>query len=109
MADYILACNTEGITFKSEVTSIGIGMSGMEVVTDNSTTHPFGHVITTIPLPVLRTVDLTRAHLSPMQSNALRQLSYGPSAKIGMQFKTAWWTTAKDRAGRVLDIVGGQT
>ncbi|KAG2741258.1 hypothetical protein P692DRAFT_201894116 [Suillus brevipes Sb2] len=32
-----------------------------------------------------------QADLSPKQSNALRTLNYGPSVKIGMQFRTAWW------------------
>lgn len=46
-----------------------------------------------------------------MQSNALRTLNYGPrpSVKIGMQFRTAWWTTGKDLSGNPVNIVGGQT
>ncbi|KAH7922347.1 amine oxidase [Leucogyrophana mollusca] len=114
MADYIQSRNSTAITFNSRVTSIALrdDDSGMDVVTTGSdavTTHQFSHVISTIPLPVLRTIDITRVGLSPMQSNALRQLNYGPSIKIGMQFKTAWWTTATDRSGRPLNIVGGQS
>ncbi|KAG1828214.1 hypothetical protein EV424DRAFT_1471276 [Suillus variegatus] len=62
-------------------------------------------------LPVLRTIDLSNAGLFPMQSNALRTLNYGPrpSVKIGMQFRTAWWTTGKDLSGNPVNIVGGQT
>jgi len=37
-----------------------------------------------------------------MQSNALRQLNYGPSVKVGLQFKEAWWFTK-------FQIVGGQS
>ncbi len=81
----------------------------MEVTTDNYEKHTFGHVISTIPLPVLRSIDLTKANLSLMQANAIRQLNYGPSVKIGMQFRTAWWTTANDKDGRPLNIIGGQT
>lgn len=44
-----------------------------------------------------------------MQENALRTLNYGPSVKIGVQFRTAWWTTGTDLSGRPLNIVGGQT
>ncbi len=50
----------------------------MEVTTDNYEKHTFGHVISTIPLPVLRSIDLTKANLSLMQANAIRQLNYGP-------------------------------
>ena len=82
---------------------------GIDVVTDDGASKHFSHVVTGIPLPVLRTVDLTAAGLNPMQSNALRELTYGPSIKIGMQFRSAWWTTGTNRAGRKLDIVGGQT
>ena len=58
----------------------------------------FTHVISTIPLPVLRTIDLSAAGL---QSNALRELNYGPSIKVGIQFK-AWWFTK-------FQIIGGQS
>lgn len=81
----------------------------MEVTTDNYEKHEFGHVISTIPLPVLRSIDLKKANLNLMQANAIRQLNYGPSVKIGMQFRTAWWTTANDKDGQPLNIIGGQT
>jgi monoamine oxidase len=117
-ANEIAACmekyiqNSGGaITYNSRVTAIGVkeDNSGMDVVTNNEDHHEFSHVISTIPLPVLRTIDLSQARLSPMQSNALRTLNYGPSIKIGMQFKTAWWTTGTDGNGNFLNIVGGQT
>lgn len=82
------------------------------IAVDVSTTHDtqrFAHVISTLPLPVLRTLSLSDAGLEPMQSNALRQLNYGPSVKIGMQFLTAWWKVAKNNDGQLLDIFGGQT
>jgi monoamine oxidase len=81
----------------------------MEVTTDYQDKAQVSHVISTIPLPVLRTIDLTEAGLNPMQSNALRQLNYGPSVKLGMQFKTAWWTLADNSKGERLNIIGGQT
>ncbi|KAG1817807.1 hypothetical protein DFJ58DRAFT_833334 [Suillus subalutaceus] len=111
MEQYIRKNSKDAITFNSRVTAIGINEdnSGMDVVTDNKDLHKFSHVISTIPLPVLRTVDLSQAGLSPMQSNALRTLNYGPSIKIGMQFRTAWWTTGTDLSGNPLNIVGGQT
>ncbi|KAF8435775.1 hypothetical protein L210DRAFT_3648444 [Boletus edulis BED1] len=62
----------------------------------------YSHVISTLPLPVLRTVDLKHAGLSVMQRNALRALDYGPAVKIAVLFKSNWWTTK-------LGIVGGQS
>ncbi|KAK2462149.1 hypothetical protein APHAL10511_005847 [Amanita phalloides] len=84
------------VELNSTATSIGLSRDGktMDVVTrtnNRDTTHRFSHVISTIPLPVLRVIDLSRAKLSPMQSNAIRSLNYTSAVKIGMQFKTAWW------------------
>jgi len=81
----------------------------MEVTTDSYEKHVYGHVISTIPLPVLRSIDLKKANLSLMHANAIRQLNYGPAIKIGMQFRTAWWTKANDKDGQSLNIVGGQS
>ena len=63
----------------------------------------YSNVISTMSLGCLRMVDLdeTKIHLSGGQRNALRQLTYTPSIKVGLQFKTAWWER--------LDIVGGQS
>jgi monoamine oxidase len=49
----------------------------------------------------LRMVDLDQLYLSSGQRNAIRELIYTPSIKIGLQFKTAWWEK--------LNIVGGQS
>ncbi|KAG2153891.1 hypothetical protein DEU56DRAFT_868461 [Suillus clintonianus] len=62
----------------------------------------YSHVIFTIPLPVLRTIDLSGAGLNVMQKNSLRKLQYGPSIKVGVRFKSAWWT-------EWFHIVGGQS
>lgn len=72
-------------------------------------THSYSHVVSTLPLPVIRIVDTKDAGISIRQSNALRQLTYGPSIKIGMQFRTAWWTSATNASGQKLNIVGGQS
>jgi len=52
------------------------------------TLGPFSHVISTIPVPVLRTVDLSACKLSNFQTNALRE---------------------KDNDGAPITIVGGQS
>ncbi|KAF8572831.1 FAD-linked reductase [Ramaria rubella] len=114
MRTYLEKQKPDSITFNSRVDYIGVSEDNnnkvIEVKVHNTTNvYKFSQVISTIPLPVLRTVDLSKADLSPMQSNALRQLDYGPSVKVGMQFRTAWWTLWKDLDGNPLNIVGGQT
>jgi len=78
----------------------------------------YGHVISTLPIPVLHhAVDLDDAELTHMQTNALRLLQYTPATKIGIKFKSAWWTKGKDadgnpivdRDGKTIDIVGGRS
>jgi len=92
------------INFEKSVTSISqVGTSAMNVsVRGESTPRTYSHVISTIPLTGLRTIDLSGAGLNVMQKTALRKLQYGPSIKIGMRFKSAWWT---EKFG----IVGGQS
>ncbi|KAJ7786179.1 hypothetical protein B0H16DRAFT_1295633 [Mycena metata] len=114
MAAYIKKQKPDAIDFNSRISYIGMGKDGsnniMEVKVDQRTTsYKFSHVISTLPLTVLRTINIKNAGLSLMQSNALRELNYGPSVKIGMLFRTAWWTSGKDKDGNVLNIVGGQT
>jgi len=111
MAKYIRRNKPDVIQLRSSVTSIGLNpfSEGLDVVTNHADCHNFSHVICTIPLPVLRVIDLSNAKLTTMQSNALRMLNYTQAVKVGLQFKTAWWTTGTDKAGRRLNIVGGQT
>ena len=71
--------------------------------------HTYSHVISTIPMPNLRAIDLTGSKLDVVQANALRESDYGPSIKIGIQFNETWWTTGYDRDGNNFNIVGGQS
>ncbi|KAF5380292.1 hypothetical protein D9757_007910 [Collybiopsis confluens] len=61
----------------------------------------YSNIISTLPLSVLRTVNLDDIYLSIGQKNALRGLQYQPSVKIGIQFKRPWWED--------MGIVGGQS
>ncbi|KAF8804924.1 FAD/NAD(P)-binding domain-containing protein [Phlegmacium glaucopus] len=61
----------------------------------------YSNVISTMSFACLRMVDLRKAGLNYGQKNAIRDLMYTPSIKVGMQFKTAWW----ERLG----IIGGQS
>lgn len=112
MRDYLISQKGSDIfTYNTRIRTISMANANtaIHVAGDSGYTNTFDHVISTIPLPVMRTIDLTEAGLSPMQSNALRQLTYGEAVKIGIQFKSAWWTTATNNKGVPLDIVGGQS
>ncbi|GLB43333.1 putative flavin containing amine oxidoreductase [Lyophyllum shimeji] len=61
----------------------------------------YSNVISTMSLACLRMVDTDRIYLSVAQRAAIRQLTYTPSIKIGLQFKTPWWER--------LNIEGGQS
>jgi len=92
------------IQFNKKVTSISqSGDTAMSVcVRGELSPRTYSHVISTIPLPCLRMIELGDAGLNVMQKNALRKLQYGPSIKVGMRFRSAWWT-------ELFDIVGGQS
>ena len=111
MARYILQRKHGVIHLNSKVTSIGLSNDGcsVDVVTNDTDRHHFSHVINTIPLTVLRTIDTSKAKLTPLLYTAIRTLAYDSCVKVGMQFRTAWWTTGVDKDGNPLKIVGGQT
>ncbi|KAI6100915.1 amine oxidase [Pisolithus croceorrhizus] len=94
----VLESDPHSRTRKIVIRNAGVAIS----VHKESTQRVYSHVISTIPLPVLRTIDMTDAGLNVKQKNALRQFEYGPSVKIAIRFKEPWWTTK-------LDIVGGQS
>ncbi|KZP31471.1 hypothetical protein FIBSPDRAFT_945004 [Athelia psychrophila] len=108
-------CLDGGIVFKTPVTAIGLtnpelgAASTMTVEDSDGGSHEYSHVVSTLPLPVLRTLDLSNSNLTLYQQNALRQLQYGPSIKIGVQFKSAWWTYGRDKSKSMVGIVGGQS
>ena len=79
-----------------------IAVPSVTVTVNGNETHDYSHVISTLPLSVLRIIDLSGAGLNVMQKNALRALKYNPATKIAILFKSNWWTTK-------LGIVGGQT
>lgn len=106
MEAFILKQRPNSILLKKEVTGLrtaGDLQGGVEVYVHGETKpRTYKHVISTIPLPVLRTLDIDDPALFTIQQrNAMRQLSYGPSVKIGIKFKSQWWHD--------LNIVGGQS
>ena len=101
------------IKLNAPVTSIGLTDPNSEDSTMTVWTagekHTYSHVISTLPMPNLRTIDLSGSKLDVVQSNALRESDYGPSLKIGIRFTEAWWTHGEDRDGNKFNIVGGQS
>ncbi|KIJ44562.1 hypothetical protein M422DRAFT_47293 [Sphaerobolus stellatus SS14] len=93
------------VQFNTRNTGIHKTDGGMLVETANSSSpsKKYDHVISTLSIPVLRTLDLKDAGLTVKQSTALRQLQYGPSIKIGMRFSTNWWNQSP------VNIFGGQS
>ncbi|KAG1869404.1 hypothetical protein DFJ58DRAFT_855718 [Suillus subalutaceus] len=105
MAAYLTANGTKPvIQFNRKVTSISqSGDIAMDVsVRSECIPRTYSHVISTIPLSGLRMIELGGAGLNLRQKNALRKLQYGPSIKVGMRFRSAWWT-------ELFDIIGGQS
>ncbi|KAG1733554.1 hypothetical protein EDB19DRAFT_1855077 [Suillus lakei] len=107
MEAYLKAKATESkplIQTEMKVTSICQSADNAMSVSVRGRSSPltYSHVISTIPLPALRMIDLGGANLNVMQKNALRKLQYGPSIKVGMRFRTAWWTEK-------YKILGGQS
>ena len=101
------------IKLNSPVSSIALTNPVWEnssmTVTAAGQQHIYSHVISTISLSNMRTIDLTGAKLDVVQANALRELDFNPSIKIGIRFNETWWTTGYDREGNNFNIVGGQS
>ena len=101
------------IKLNTPVTSIGLTDPNLEISTMMVWTpgqkHTYSHVISTLPTPNLRMIDLSESKLDDIQSNAFHRSDYGPSLKIGIQFTEAWWTHGEDRDGNKINIFDGQS
>jgi len=75
----------------------------LQVDIDGGPPRNYRHVISTMPLSCLQTVDLKDAGLDYRQKVAIRSCYYEPSVKVGLKFNTRWW---QQPAGT---IVGGQS
>ncbi|KAJ2916960.1 hypothetical protein MD484_g3434, partial [Candolleomyces efflorescens] len=69
-----------------------------------SASTKYDYVISTIPLPALRFVDLDGCNLSYAQLEGMRTLRYDSSCKVGIRFSSRWWQTLSTGS-----IQGGQT
>ncbi|KAK7686113.1 hypothetical protein QCA50_010925 [Cerrena zonata] len=68
----------------------------------------YAHVISTVSLGCLQTIDTDSSGLSYSQREAVRTLTYDASTKIGIKFEKRWW---EDPAvmGKDKTIRGGQS
>lgn len=65
----------------------------------------YSHVISTVPLPCLRMIDIGGCGLTHKQHHAIRSLKQTASLKIGIKFKTRWW----QHDSRFAKQVGGES
>ncbi|EIW78471.1 hypothetical protein CONPUDRAFT_156452 [Coniophora puteana RWD-64-598 SS2] len=104
MARYLRSRHDDPIKLEKRV--VALNSTSEEVIEVSVTGEPkprrYTHVISTLPLPVYRTIDTKNVNMSVIQKTAIRQLQHDPAIKIGIRFKEPWWTTK-------LGIVGGQS
>ncbi|KDQ16661.1 hypothetical protein BOTBODRAFT_53766 [Botryobasidium botryosum FD-172 SS1] len=82
-----------------------MSVAHIDAKTNSSTstsTSRYDYVISTMPLPNLRFVDMEKCNPGHGQRQAIRSLTYNPSVKIGIKFKSRWW---QERCG----IKGGSS
>ena len=96
--------------FNSRVTAIAthddLHRMRVTINTDGrSQEREYSAVISTVPLPRLRLMDLggTGIHENYAQWSAIRELRYASSTKIGIKFSVDWWENDP------LSIHGGQS
>ncbi|KAK7678543.1 hypothetical protein QCA50_018415 [Cerrena zonata] len=77
---------------------------------DNGNEHHrnYPHVISTVPLGCLQTIDTDNAGLLYGQREAIRSLQYDASTKIGIKFEKRWWQDPTVM-GEGRTIQGGQS
>ena len=75
-------------TFKTKVTALAEAGTKIEVKTEDeegkASVRSYSAVISTVPLPRLRMMDLTGCTLTYGQWSAIRELRYGPSIKVSL-------------------------
>ncbi|KAF8869719.1 hypothetical protein CPB84DRAFT_1856086 [Gymnopilus junonius] len=83
MYTYLNKKNPSAFVFNSRVTAISsIDETHAEVTVNGGQKYKFSSVVCTIPLPVLRTIDLSAAGLSGMQSAACAISIMDPQSKL---------------------------
>ncbi|KAG8791048.1 hypothetical protein FRC12_010299 [Ceratobasidium sp. 428] len=65
--------------------------------------NTYSHVICAVPPTCIREINLSSCKLDEYQQAAVEGFYMGPGSKVGMKFKTAWWTEPG------IEIRGGQS
>lgn len=99
----VISIFQDTVTSPATVSNPLMGIKVQDYPEYNKPTKRYSHIITSVPFPCLRSMDLKDAGLSPKQTEAIRCLEYGPSIKIGIKFKTRWWQNKSQ------PITGGQS
>jgi hypothetical protein len=87
-------CDQSSLHLNSRVTKIeAVAPTGMKVSVNNDDENSLEYdaVFSTVPFGCLRQIDTRGANLKYPVKQAMRTLSYGPTAKVGIKFSRAWW------------------
>ena len=79
----------------------------IKVTAKDGSSYKYDHVISTMPLGPLQSVDTRGLDLSLKKRMAMRMLSIDASVKIALKFKTRWWQDPVKMKNK--PIKGGQT
>lgn len=101
------AVDAKNIRLGSKVSRISRSSNQLQITTENGMSNNYDHVITTVPLGLLQSIDTRDLNFDLKKRIAIRSLIYEASVKIGLKFKTRWWEDPKKMNGK--PIVGGQT
>lgn len=95
----------DSVKFGEKVSSIAVApdSTGVQVTSESGYTPKYYHVISTMSLGCLQTVDLTQAMVSYEQNTAIRCAHYSDSAKVGIKWRSRWWESSS------FNIKGGQS
>ena len=85
--------NPADVKFNNKVTGISVagGKESVVVTVNGNVSTEYSHVVSTMSLGCLQTVDLTGAALSYEQKTAIRCAHYADSTKVGIKWKSRWW------------------
>lgn len=104
-----MAASLKGdVILNMEVTGIDIGDTSVRVQCGDGSVHEAGHVICTLPLPVLRLIAIT-PQLPPLQAEAVQNIPYGQIVSMYLRILEPFWESDglgsslwSDRVGRVM-------
>ena len=111
MTEYLLEdSHPQPLLLKTALKAIKPSVQGdtLDLTVTNGKILHFEHVISTIPMTCLRTLDIEDC-LDYEQRNAVLRLQMESAVKVGIKFKSAWWKDLINGDGEKLDISGGQS